>query len=282
MYLDLPELLTREEEIKLCAIIKKGGTKKKVTEARNRFLESNIRLVIKIAKQITQGRSYGILSFDDLVSEGSIGLLRAVEKFDIDRGYKFSTYAHHWIKQAIYKAISNKSRTVRIPDHRVLLYLKIWEFMDDFKGRESRFPNSEEIGEKFGLNSTQVQVCLGHKNPSVSLDAPVSVDDQNGEKIGDLMEDEGAENSSTALDTSNLKEVIDEVLFCFKKREATIIKHRFGLCGLERLTLEEIGNQFKCTRERIRQIETTAIVKFRILFKEKNMVFLSDGTNHIN
>ena len=112
MYRDLPDLLTREEEIELCAIIKKGGTKKKFIEARNRFLESNIRLVIKIVNQVTKGRSYGILSFDDLVSEGNIGLLRAVEKFDIDRGHKFSTYAYHWVKQAIYKAISNKSNRI--------------------------------------------------------------------------------------------------------------------------------------------------------------------------
>ena len=281
MYRDLPDVLTREEEAELCSIIKKGKPKKKVLEARNRFLESNIKLVINVANSMTQGKSYGILSFEDLVSEGTLGLLRAVEKFDSDKGFKFSTYAHHWIKQAIYRAISSKSRLVRIPDHRVSLYLKIWAFMDDFKGQKNRLPDIEEIGEKFDLNEVQVQVCLDHKSSVVSLDAPVGLDDENSEKIGNLIEDERAENAFSALEISNLKEVIDEVLVHFKKKEATIIKHRFGLCGFERLTLEEVGAQFSCTRERIRQIETKAIRKFRILYKERNMVFLKDGTNHI-
>ena len=252
-------LLSQEEEFELAQKIINGNEKEK-KRAKDKMAESNMRLVVSIAKRYS-GRG---LDFLDLIQEGNTGLLRAVEKFDPDKGFKFSTYATWWIRQAITRAIADQARTIRIPVHMVETINKVLRTQRRLTQELNREPTTEEIGKAMDMDADKSEYVMKIKQDIASLDASVGRDGEDDDSsLGDFIEDEDRVSPEDSAATQLLKEQIAEILSTLTDREQKIIKMRFGIGGGKSHTLEEVGAEFSVTRERIRQIEAKALAKLR-------------------
>jgi RNA polymerase primary sigma factor len=252
------QLLTPQEEIDLAARIKKGDR-----EARTLMIKANLRLVVKIA------HDYANLGLPllDLVSEGNIGLMKAVERFDPAKGGKLSTYAAWWIKQSIKRALANQSKTIRLPVHLVDKISKMNRVASQMSEELGREPTDDELAEEVGLSPRTVsQLKTASIRPS-SLNAPINEDDST--EFGDLVGDEDARTPFEFLRDRNLRDELPELLAILDPRERTIIFQRFGLDGARPKTLEEVGKKLGVTRERIRQVQNIALVKLRRALSRK-------------
>ncbi|MCX6874837.1 MAG: RNA polymerase sigma factor RpoD/SigA [Verrucomicrobia bacterium] len=251
-------LLTVEEEVLLAERIKAGDP-----EARVQMIRANLRLVVKIAQDYA---SYG-MPVTDLISEGNIGLMKAVERFDPDKGGKLSTYAAWWIKQSIKRALANQSNAIRLPVHMVAKIAKmrrIAVLLTETLGRE---PTDEELADEVGLPRRKLTMLKQASQRPTSLDSPIN--DGESTEYGEVIGDERATNPLEALSDKNMFGELDGLLDILDERERRIIDVRFGLTGCMPLTLEEVGRQFGVTRERIRQLQNSALVKMREALRKR-------------
>ena len=249
------QLLTAEEE-KHLAILAKDGNK----YAKDKLTNSNLRLVVSIAKHY-MGRGMSLL---DLISEGNFGLMKAVDKFDVTKGFKFSTYATWWIRQAITRAIADQARTIRIPVHMVETINKVLRTQRRLTQELNREPSTEEIAKAMDMEPEKIEYVMKIKQDIASLDASVGRDGEDDDSsLGDFIEDEDRISPEDSAANQLLKEQIASILSTLTDREQKIIKMRFGIGGGKSHTLEEVGAEFSVTRERIRQIEAKALAKLR-------------------
>lgn len=253
-------LLTVEEENALAERIRMGDK-----EARSHMIRANLRLVVKIAQDYS---GYG-LSLSDLISEGNIGLMNAVERFDPEKGGKLSTYGAWWIKQSIKRALANQSKTIRLPIHmvdKIARMRRIASILAESLGRE---PTDDELASELGLPRQKIAMLKQAAQRPTSLDAPVN--DGEATEYGDIISDESASNPLEMLSDKNLRDQISGLLSLLNERERKIIDERFGLSGLKPMLLEDVGREFGVSRERIRQLQNAALAKMRnaLLKKDK-------------
>lgn len=253
-------LLTAEEEIELAARMAQGDK-----YARKRLSEANLRLVVSIAKRYV-GRG---MQFLDLIQEGNLGLIKAVEKFDYTKGYKFSTYATWWIRQAITRSIADQARTIRIPVHMVETITKVKKVSSQLLHENGHEPTPQEIADRLGITVDRVREILRISQDPVSLETPIGEEEDS--HLGDFIPDEDAPAPAEAASRTLLKEQLSEILGTLTPREEKVLRLRFGLEDGRPRTLEEVGKEFDVTRERIRQIEAKALRKLRHPSRSKKL-----------
>jgi len=248
------ELYTPEQEQEVFARLKNGEA-----GVRDEIILRNLKLVVAIAKKY---QGWSELNLVDLIQEGTFGLMTAVDKFDYTLGYKFSTYAVYWIKQAILQGIFNKSKTIRLPSYIINKINKLKKIEQQFQEKEKRIPTIEDIAKEAGMDLQEVQDLYEYNNTVISLDAPIGDEEDDG-TIGDFIEDNKFESPNAAVNKMDLKNQILKTLDSLDKREKEVIIKRFGLENDLPETLEEIGQEMHLSRERIRQIEAKALRKLR-------------------
>ncbi len=260
-------LLTPEQEIELAAKIKKGDE-----EAKSLMIRANLRLVVKIAHDYSR---YG-LPLLDLISEGNIGLMKAVERFDPKKGGKLSTYAAWWIKQAIKRALANQSKTIRLPAHLVDKIARMRRVEHQLTERYGREPSVDEIAIEMHLEPKVIQHWQVVSLKPTSLDAPIG-GESDAATFGDLIGDERARNPYDEINDQQLRDEVDIFLDKLDRRERDILKYRYGLRGARVETLESVGQRFKITRERVRQIQNEAVEKLRLMMEANEQVKEPEG-----
>jgi RNA polymerase primary sigma factor len=242
------DLLTHEEEIDLSKRAKQGDAR-----ARQRLIEKNLRLVVSVAKKY---RGYG-LPFEDLIQEGNIGLMKAVEKFDPDRGFRFSTYATWWIRQAVQRAVADKGRTIRVPVHMTEKIRKVSRALSELAVELEREPTEEEVARRLGWDLEEVRLTMSAMPDATSLDQPVSSEDT-ASQLGDFIEDERVSDTPDTvmreMETTQLKEAIERL----PERARYVLVRRYGLDDREPATLAELGDELDISRERVRQLQREA------------------------
>jgi RNA polymerase primary sigma factor len=259
---DIP-LLTAEDEVALARKVQEGGPVAELAKAH--FIRANLRLVVSIAKQ----HAYRGMPLGDLIQEGNIGLMRAVEKFDPERGFKFSTYASWWVRQSISRAVESQVRTIRIPIYQLETLNKARRTRRELMQSTGREPSLRELGEVLEVEPRKLKELMNLNREPMSLDAPVA--DEAGASLGELLEDADATRKAFAIEDENLAEAISSVLCELSPREEKVIRLRYGIAEPCTHSLEDVGSRFGLTRERIRQIELKALLRLRRVLARKGI-----------